>query len=175
MSFTSRNNQAGFTLIELLISITIISVLSSIVLSTVNIARIKARDTVRRSDAHTLDIAIYSYLFDNDVYPPSSTEYGLDIANNDDSTPDFINSLVSFGYLSTGIRPPRGTTDISSQYWYINTENCNFITCRGYISVKQFACGLMPEAKAMLLIWYEGENPPNTGHSYGGGTAYCYF
>jgi prepilin-type N-terminal cleavage/methylation domain-containing protein len=79
----SENNKSlqkkGFTLIELLVVVAIISLLSSVVLASLNSARKKARDARRQMDMHTLDIAInqfyneYGYLprTSGSVYIPS--------------------------------------------------------------------------------------------------------
>lgn len=63
----------GFTLIELLVVISIISLLSSIVLTSVNSARAKARDTRRKSDMRQLELAIQLYYDTNGTFPPSVT------------------------------------------------------------------------------------------------------
>ncbi|HCR52662.1 TPA: hypothetical protein DIV48_03420 [Candidatus Kaiserbacteria bacterium] len=59
----------GFTLVELLIVISIIGILSSIVVGTLNGARIKARDTKRVQDMVQLRTAIVMYYVDNGSYP----------------------------------------------------------------------------------------------------------
>ena len=53
-----RNNKNGFTLIELLVVISIIGLLSSVVLASLNTARIKARDAKRQADIKQLEIAL---------------------------------------------------------------------------------------------------------------------
>lgn len=63
----------GFTLIELLVVISIIGMLSSVVLSSVNTARAKSRDARRLSDIHQIQIALTNYYADNGIFPPEST------------------------------------------------------------------------------------------------------
>lgn len=56
-----QKNSVGFTLIELLVVISIIGLLSSIVLTSVNSARAKARDARRKSDLRTISLALELY------------------------------------------------------------------------------------------------------------------
>ena len=63
------NKQKGFTLIELLVVISIISLLSSVVLSSLNSARAKARDARRVSDIHQIGLAIQLYIDTNGNCP----------------------------------------------------------------------------------------------------------
>ncbi|MFY9462885.1 MAG: prepilin-type N-terminal cleavage/methylation domain-containing protein [Candidatus Sungiibacteriota bacterium] len=69
---TSKKSK-GFTLIELLVVISIIGLLSSIVLTSVNSARAKARDTRRKADLRQLELAIQLYYDTNGTFPPSVT------------------------------------------------------------------------------------------------------
>ena len=64
-----KNNIHGFTLIELLVVISIISLLASIVFTSLNSARAKARDARRRSDLRQLQIALEFYFDANGSYP----------------------------------------------------------------------------------------------------------
>jgi len=61
--------QKGFTLIELLVVISIIGLLSTIVLVSLNAAREKARDSKRKGDIHQIQLALQLYYDDHDVYP----------------------------------------------------------------------------------------------------------
>ncbi len=59
----------GFTLIELLVVIAIIGILSSIVLASLNTARLKSRDTRRVADLKQLQLALALYFDSNAAYP----------------------------------------------------------------------------------------------------------
>ena len=59
----------GFTLIELLVVIAIIGILSSVVLASLNSARVKGRDARRLSDVSELKTALALYYNSNQNYP----------------------------------------------------------------------------------------------------------
>ena len=67
-----RSCKNGFTLIELLVVVAIIGVLSSVVLASLNSARIKARDARRKSDIHQIQLALNLYYSDNGRYPQAA-------------------------------------------------------------------------------------------------------
>lgn len=62
-------SRAGFTLIELLVVIAIIGILSAVVLTTLEGARTKARDTRRVHDIKQLQLALEQYYLSNGHYP----------------------------------------------------------------------------------------------------------
>lgn len=64
-----KNNSRGFTLIELLVVIAIISLLSSVVLASLNSARAKGRDAKRVSDLRQVQIALEFYYDSHNSYP----------------------------------------------------------------------------------------------------------
>jgi prepilin-type N-terminal cleavage/methylation domain-containing protein len=68
-----KRHNHGFTLVELLVVISIIGLLASIVLVSVNSARSKARDSRRISDIRQLMIALELYYDSNGHYPISGT------------------------------------------------------------------------------------------------------
>ncbi len=65
----SSTRTRGFTLIELLVVIAIIGILSSVVLASLNTARVKSRDARRISDVKQLQLALALYYDANSGYP----------------------------------------------------------------------------------------------------------
>lgn len=64
----------GFTLIELLVVIAIIGILSSIVLASLNTARLKSRDARRIADIKQLQLALQLYFDANQGYPDALSD-----------------------------------------------------------------------------------------------------
>jgi prepilin-type N-terminal cleavage/methylation domain-containing protein len=64
-----NSSQGGFSLIELMVVISIITLLASILITSIAVARRAARDTKRKADAHQMEIAMELYYTDNQVYP----------------------------------------------------------------------------------------------------------
>lgn len=65
------NKKRGFTLIELLVVIAIIGLLSSVVITSLNSARVRARDAQRVADLHQIKLALELYYSTNGYYPQS--------------------------------------------------------------------------------------------------------
>ena len=63
----NRNNKKGFTIIELLVVISIIGLLSTISVVSLNGARIKSRDAKRVSDIKQIKTGLDLYFNDNGV------------------------------------------------------------------------------------------------------------
>jgi len=78
-----KNKNKGFTLIELLVVISIIGLLSSVVLASLNTAREKSRDGKRLSEMKQIQLALEMYYDENGVYPTSDSDGcgGWDIGN----------------------------------------------------------------------------------------------
>ncbi len=66
------NTKKGFTLIELLVVISIIGLLASIVMASLNSARKKARDARRIADLNQIKLALEMYFDSNRYYPQSN-------------------------------------------------------------------------------------------------------
>lgn len=68
MNFKKRS---GFTLIELLVVISIISLLASIILASLNVARLRAYDARRVEDFHSISNALAMFYYQYGKYPAS--------------------------------------------------------------------------------------------------------
>jgi type II secretion system protein G len=96
----NTKKRKGFTLIELLVVIAIIGFLSSIVMSSLVQARMKAKDAKRRSDLVQLQLALENYYDDHGSYPVTglSTFGGITYNNwwtrNNGHPDDWIPGLV---------------------------------------------------------------------------------
>ncbi|MBX9765469.1 type II secretion system GspH family protein [Patescibacteria group bacterium] len=74
MSITSKKTAKGFTLIELLVVIAIIGILSSVVLASLNTARLKSRDTRRIADVKQIQLALALYFDSVGEYPDALSQ-----------------------------------------------------------------------------------------------------
>lgn len=93
-----RKNLAGFTLIELLVVISIIGILASFSVVSLNGARIKARDAKRKADMSQMRIAIYLYYDDNLQYPICGTWDGE--LEDFGATAECFNTVLSESLIS---------------------------------------------------------------------------
>lgn len=102
-------SKAGFTLIELLVVISIIGILASIVLVSLNSAQRKARDTKRISSIHQIRLALELY-FDgvgNGQYPPGTNECTVTTGKYNG-----LENLITSNYVPQIPRDPlSGNTD----------------------------------------------------------------
>jgi len=105
----------GFTLIELLVVIAIIGVLASIVLSGLNNARKKARDTKRISDVNQIVLALELYYGSHGWYPAASDSQcgGWDTPGDG----DFIDVLQAEGLMGA-VADPLGDSDCSNYAYF---------------------------------------------------------
>jgi prepilin-type N-terminal cleavage/methylation domain-containing protein len=162
-----KRRQNGFTLIELLVVISIISLLASIVLTSVNKARISARDVKRLADVHQLQVALDLYFDKFNTYPspdantPDSN--GWACGGWDDSAYNpFISGLVTGGILAKTPVDPLNTGLSSGGY------NCGGYAYRYYFyGAGTGGCDLLRGNFYVLVInYFEGAAPaPSPGFS----------
>jgi prepilin-type N-terminal cleavage/methylation domain-containing protein len=100
----------GFTLIELLVVIAIIGILASIVLASLNTARLKARDARRIADIRQIQLALELYADANSQSYPASDEQGVD------SVTGF--RAIATKFISSVPQDPVDGTDTAKGYQY---------------------------------------------------------
>lgn len=112
------NHKKGFTLIELLVVISIISLLASVVLSSLNYSRLKAQDSERLTELKQLSNALEQYHLDHGFYPASD---GWILTDGSVDT-----TVVRANYLSDLPNDPNHNPDITT-----NENNYTYIYYRG--------------------------------------------
>lgn len=155
--------RSGFTLIELLVVIAIIGLLSTLALISLSGARIKARDTRRKSDLATIVKAMEMYANDN-------PQYGYRINNagwmgggqgwfsyiGGSYTQSLSNVLIQAGYLQNTLRDPSNLPSDGMNgsymlylcnkgfYVYAHLENPTADDLATYENAKAEGCGTSP-------------------------------
>ncbi len=102
-----RNSKKGFTLIELLVVISIIGMLSSVVLASLNSSRVKGRDAKRISDIRQIRNALELHRDVVGYYPSTLTAL----------TPTYIKTISP--------DPSGGTGDCRPAYCYSTSASAN--------------------------------------------------
>jgi general secretion pathway protein G len=85
--------QKGFTLIELLVVIAILGILVVAGLVSLNSARVKARDSQRKTDLRAVSQAMDLYYTDKGAYPVAAG-FGDIVTELMTSTPPYLNKVV---------------------------------------------------------------------------------
>jgi prepilin-type N-terminal cleavage/methylation domain-containing protein len=147
-----KKGRSGFTLIELLVVIAIIGLLSSVVLSSLNTARAKARDAQRIASLKQMNLALQMYYDANGSYPnyfgssgnPLWSEGGtLALALKPYLSKLPIDPINSGGYYYAYWRLPQGAwgpgLDCNNKYilfaGQLETSSVNHAECGGVTSL----------------------------------------
>ncbi len=84
----------GFTLIELLVVIAIIGVLSSVIIASLNMARVNARSAQRISSMREVQKALEVYALQNGAYPVTGAYAFFDCYTDNTHYNDYVPGLV---------------------------------------------------------------------------------
>jgi len=127
----------GFTLIELLVVISIIGILSSFAVVSLNSARNKARDALRKADMTQMRTAINLYYDENNKYPTcgtwddNSADFGAGVQAGSNCYSTVLNTALTAGakpYLNPLPKDPKNSTndptvDTTYIYRYVSKSN----------------------------------------------------
>jgi len=92
----------GFTLIELLVVIAIIGLLATVVMTSLNSARKKGRDTRRIEDINQIKSALEMYYDSNGHYPSSTADLATGTTKFMSSIPTDPQNSNAYGYSVNG-------------------------------------------------------------------------
>ncbi|OGI45523.1 hypothetical protein A2121_02065 [Candidatus Nomurabacteria bacterium GWB1_40_6] len=153
------NNKKGFTLIELLVVVAIIGLLASVIFSSLGSARLKARDTQRKSDVHQITLALELYFNTYGSYPVATgaTAPNAGWANSGDTS--WTTLATQLGpYIASLTKDPQQSTD--PNVWAFTGPAYSYLRCAGGSSY-------------MFIYRLEEAKGPDTG-TYCGVTFYQY-
>lgn len=99
MAALRRYNLRGFTLIELLVVIAIIALLISIILPSLNRAKLLAKMAKARAELQVIGVSLQTYEMDNEAIPPVRVDCNTDMQGHEYQLPV---ELADGGYLPQG-------------------------------------------------------------------------
>ncbi|MDP2932549.1 MAG: prepilin-type N-terminal cleavage/methylation domain-containing protein [bacterium] len=144
-----RNKQSllGFTLIELLVVIAIIGVLASVVLVSLNGARVKARDAKRAGDLKQINTALELYNDDNGHYPIVGTWACFDCVSyigTAVTNPNAANITAALSsYMSAAPKDPKNLGGDSGYLYYSDGTNYKLMAWRTPENMKNYGSSLI--------------------------------
>lgn len=129
-----EKHRSGFTLIELLVVIAIIGLLSSVVLTSVNAARARARDAARQATLKSIQVALALYYSTNNAYPTGAFSSEPNDAWGDNGgnwipglAPTYIGALPRDPKGGNSIIPGGCAASWKSAYLYYSPDGQNYM------------------------------------------------
>ena len=138
MKLIFKKNLKGFTLVELLVVISIIGILSSFAVVSLNSARQKSRDALRKGDMAQLRTALDMYYDDNFIYPEcgvwndSALNFGAVVGDDtDEGCECYLNVLeveLNSGSRPIMPKPPRDPKNLTNSCTLDGVFNYRYVS-----------------------------------------------
>lgn len=160
----------GFTLVELLIVIAIIGVLSSVVLASLNAARVKSRDQARVSGIIELRKAIEAYYADYGRYPPYTYATSPYLGDNCGAYNDWCDLEATLSPYIKGI--PRDNLGNPVNRRYLYKSNPPYSTYGLGVVLEATTTASQNDGGYMDLMYETGPLPGYCVGKYGTGTSW---
>ena len=157
----------GFTLLELLVVIAIIGILASIVMSSLNNSKIKARDSVRKQTMHQIELALDNYYSKNGSYPIAGTPTGTPVDGNATYSTQglgWLPALVTDGEFTS---VPKDPLNVDNGPWcWSNNTSKNTIIVYHSDGTHYILCSWMENTSDPMTLQFTNiKNPWNTAES----------
>lgn len=146
------HRQKGFTLIELLVVISIIGLLSTVAMTSMNSARKKGRDAKRVTDIDQFKLALEMYYSTYGYYPGYTN---ISIRCNTTAS-DAAGELVTAGLLSASLTDPLGT-NTNPRYCY---EYMGIGVAASYPTASGSYCDGRPRTDYQYSLLFSTESTP---------------
>lgn len=169
-----RKNNQGFTLIELLVVIAIIGILSSVVISSLNSARLRAKDAQRLSDVKQIQTALEMYYNEYGYYPKKTaytyTDSGCGGSSSWCSDIDSLKKDLA-PYINL---PSKNSSGFNKDYYYNADSGDNYQSYGFMVSLESNSNSPKEQNDGGYLSYmYEvGEQPKYCMSKYTGTDAY---
>ena len=134
----------GFTLIELLVVIAIIGILSSVVLVSLNSARMKSRDARKQADFRAITNALYLFLNKNGRMP-NNYRPGYGACEGQSYYDQSMQELISDGFLNYVPKSPGG--GVYCYYNYGANNNIGALMVASLEAAPNTTIGISPSCR----------------------------
>lgn len=141
-----KQTAGGFTMVELMVSIAVITIMSSVVLATLNTARVRARDTIRVADLSTIAKGLAAYEIEREQWMETGSGCGYNgngtgwFSHQYSGQNSISQCLVDGDYIESAITDPSGATTNSGNH-------------SGYM---KYHCGTGADKRVFLYAQIEG-------------------
>ena len=177
----TNSKQKGFTLYELVVVAGVILLLTSIVLSRLDISRAKGRDTQKVAELKTLQTALELYQLEAGGYPQQPDGAPAKNGVSYTTMSSTLLPIVVKGYLSVIPKPPKGVSELSAlgvNIYYYQTADVDATNPNNtYKHTYKPTCGGKKLGEVPYIIYFVAETPQRLSKLSNNGTeitnGYC--